>query len=68
MAIEEGKKLKTITIKELLEYLITHEYIFERDPKENVDNKKKKDLGLQLWIGGLDGPIQAFYSEISKNL
>lgn len=51
-AIEESKNLKTITMKELLGSLITHEYTHEKDKKENEvsKKKKKKDLALQLLL------------------
>lgn len=66
--IENVKNLKTITTLELHGSLITHEYTLKRDRKEQeVDNRKIKDLALQLLMGSMDGPNQAFYSRKFKN-
>lgn len=41
--IEEAKDLATMSMKEFITSLITHEYTSQMD-KEEVENNKKKDL------------------------
>lgn len=66
--MEDVKNLKTITTVELLGSLIIHEHTLKRDRKEQeVDKRKIKDLALQLLMGSMDGPNQAFYSRKFKN-
>lgn len=56
MTIEKTKNLKTITTKELLGSLITHEHTLEMDQKEKeADKKTKKDLTLQLLMRNVEG-------------
>lgn len=42
MAIEKAKNIRTITTKEFLRFLMTHEHTLERDRKEKELDKKKR--------------------------